>query len=52
MEIPLDAQVECTDGVCGRSVFVLVNPVIEKVTDLVVKEDSGLNCNTSYRLNM
>jgi PRC-barrel domain. len=41
MEIPLNAQVECTDGVCGRSVFVLVNPVIEKVTHLVVKEDSS-----------
>ncbi|MDR3576040.1 MAG: PRC-barrel domain-containing protein [Anaerolineaceae bacterium] len=41
MEIPLNARVECTDGVCGRSVCVLVNPVIEKVTHLVVKEDSS-----------
>jgi len=23
MEFPLNAQVECTDGVCGRSVYVL-----------------------------
>ncbi len=43
MEIPLNAQVECTDGVCGRSVFILVNPVIEKVTHFVVKEDSSPN---------
>ena len=40
MEIPLNAQVECTDGVCGRSLFVVINPVFEKVTHLVVKEDS------------
>jgi sporulation protein YlmC with PRC-barrel domain len=41
MEIPLQAQVECTDGVCGRSVYVLINPVVEKVTHLVVREDSS-----------
>ena len=41
MEIPLQAQVECTDGVCGRSVYVLINPVIDKVTHLVVKEDAS-----------
>ncbi len=43
MEIPLNAQVECTDGVCGRSEFVLINPVIDQVTHLVVKEDSSPN---------
>ena len=43
MEIPLNAQVECTDGVCGRSVYVLINPVIDQVTHLVVREDSFLN---------
>ena len=40
MEIPLDAQVECSDGVCGRSVFVLINPVIDHLTHLVVEEDT------------
>ncbi len=45
MEIPLNAQVECTDGVCGRSVFVLINPDIDQVTHLVVREDSS---NTEY----
>jgi hypothetical protein len=39
MEIPLNAQVECADGVCGRSVYVLINPVIEQVTHLVVREN-------------
>jgi len=43
MEIPLQAQVECTDGLCGRSVCVLINPLINQVTHLVVKEDSSPN---------
>ena len=43
MEIPLQAQVECTDGICGRSVYVLIDPVIEKVTHLVVREDLSPN---------
>jgi sporulation protein YlmC with PRC-barrel domain len=43
MEIPVNAQVECTDGVCGHSVFVLINPVIDQVTHLVVREDSSPN---------
>ena len=43
MEIPLNAQVECTDGIFGRSVFVLINPVIDQVTHLVVKEDASPN---------
>jgi|SRR5271157_1401231 len=41
MEIPLQARVECTNGVCGRSVYVLINPVIDKVTHLVVREDAS-----------
>ncbi len=40
MEIPLQAQVECTDGVCGRSVYVLINPVLDQVTHLVVRKDA------------
>jgi hypothetical protein len=43
MEIPLNAQVECSDGVCGRSMFVLINPVNEQVTHLVVREDAFPN---------
>jgi len=43
MEIPLQAQVECTDGVCGRSAYVLINPVIDQVTHMVVKEDASPN---------
>jgi hypothetical protein len=47
MDIPLNAQVEYTDGVVwhaiGHSEYVLINPVIEQVTHLVVKEDTAPN---------
>ena len=43
MEIPLNSQVECTDGVFGRSVCLLINPVTDQVTHLVVKEDRSPN---------
>jgi sporulation protein YlmC with PRC-barrel domain len=38
MDIPIDAAVECTDGPCGRSTYVILNPVTRNVTHLVVKE--------------
>ena len=41
MEIPLNAQVECSDGVCGRSEFILINPVSKEVSHLVVKENNN-----------
>ena len=43
MDIPLNAKVECTDGVFGRSEYVLLNPVIDLVTHLVVKQDLSPN---------
>ena len=41
MEIPLNAQVDCTDGVYGRSEYVLINPVFDRATHFVVKDDSS-----------
>jgi hypothetical protein len=38
MEIPLRAQVECTDGICGQSICVLIDPLTDLVTYLVVRE--------------
>lgn len=38
IQIPIGAEVSCTDGVFGESTYVLINPVTEKVTHLVVKE--------------
>jgi hypothetical protein len=43
LEIPLHAQVECSDGICGRSEYVLINPVLDQVTYVVVKKDSSPN---------
>ena len=43
MEIPLNAVVECRDGVFGRSVSVLINPVLDNVSQMVVKSDTAPN---------
>ena len=48
MEIPLNTKVVCTDGVGGRSEFVLINPVVNQVTYLVVEEDTSPN--TEYKV--
>lgn len=41
MDIPVDAEVFCTDGLCGRSTCVILNPKTQEVTDLVVKENES-----------
>ncbi|MHB9031497.1 MAG: hypothetical protein ACYC6L_00470 [Anaerolineae bacterium] len=38
MEIPLKAEVQCRDGVFGHSVCVIIDPLKEQVTHLVVGE--------------
>jgi sporulation protein YlmC with PRC-barrel domain len=38
MDIPIKAQVECLDGVCGRSTAVVINPTTRFVTHVVVEE--------------
>jgi sporulation protein YlmC with PRC-barrel domain len=38
MDIPVGAEVHCADGLCGRSTYVLINPVRKEVTHLVIKE--------------
>lgn len=43
MQIPLNTQVECTDGIYGRSEYVLIDPVVDQVTNLVVKGDASPN---------
>lgn len=37
-DVPLDAQVECTDGPCGKSVTIIINPTTRKLTHFVVKD--------------
>ena len=38
MDIPVNAQVECTDGLCGRSTYVVFNPITDRLTHVVVRE--------------
>jgi hypothetical protein len=38
MDIPVRANVHCTDGLQSRSIRVIVNPVTERVTHVVVKQ--------------
>jgi sporulation protein YlmC with PRC-barrel domain len=38
MEVPLNVEVHCTDGRCGRSTHIVLNPATEQVTHIVVRE--------------
>jgi sporulation protein YlmC with PRC-barrel domain len=38
MDIPLNVQVHCDDGLCGHSTEVVLHPETDEVTHLVVKE--------------
>lgn len=38
MDIPLNVDVHCVDGRCGRSTHIILNPTTEQVTHLVVRE--------------
>jgi sporulation protein YlmC with PRC-barrel domain len=38
MDIPINVEVFCTDGKCGRSTGVVLKPNTEEVTHLIVKE--------------
>ncbi len=38
MEFPLNVDVHCTNGHCGRSTHIILNPVTEQVSHFVVKE--------------
>ena len=39
MDIPLDVEVRCTDGPCGKSAAIIVDPKTEQVTHVVVEAD-------------
>lgn len=43
MDMPLNVEVYCVDGVCGRSKEVIIDSESEKVTHLVVKEKQSPN---------
>jgi len=37
MFIPIGARVQCKDGSCGHSTYIVINPVLQTITDVVVK---------------
>jgi sporulation protein YlmC with PRC-barrel domain len=37
--VPVDAEVQCTDGICGHSTYVILNPVTDEVTHIVVERE-------------
>ena len=41
IELPLNADVLCMDGVCGKSLELVIDPEDRQVTHLVVKENFG-----------
>lgn len=48
-EIPLDAKVQCSDGSCGKTTDVIINPINHTVTHIVLK-DKDLPHNNPTRL--
>ena len=38
MDIPINVTVYCTDGHCGKSTVVILDPTTEEITHIVVKE--------------
>jgi sporulation protein YlmC with PRC-barrel domain len=38
MEIPVNAEVHCADGLCGHSTHIVLKPRTDEVTHIVVKE--------------
>ncbi|MGD8473737.1 MAG: PRC-barrel domain containing protein, partial [Anaerolineae bacterium] len=38
MEVPLNVEVHCSDGRCGRSTYIVLNPATEQITHIVVRE--------------
>ena len=38
MEVPLNVEVHCSDGRCGRSTHIVLNPATEQITHIVVRE--------------
>ena len=39
-DIPLNAKVICIDGECGKSSHVIINPLNQTITHIVVENDS------------
>lgn len=38
MDIPINAEVYCADGLCGHSTYIVLNPTNEEITHFVLRE--------------
>jgi sporulation protein YlmC with PRC-barrel domain len=52
LDIPLDVEVFCSDGACGRSTAIIVNPVSQKITHLVVATPEMLHSEYLVPVNL
>ena len=52
MDIPIDADVHCTDGHGGSSTYVVLHPVTHRVTHIVVKQDGFPNLERMVPIEM
>lgn len=43
MDIPLDVDVFCSDGLCGRSTAIIINPISQQVTHIAVATQEMLH---------
>jgi sporulation protein YlmC with PRC-barrel domain len=43
MDIPVNAAVKCADGPTGRSIVLIVDPIMRQVTHIVVRQKGGLH---------
>jgi hypothetical protein len=39
VDIPINAEVQCADGACGRSTYVVLDLETDEATDLLVREE-------------
>lgn len=40
MDIPMNAEVRCTDGPCGKSNCVILNPITDQITHIAIEGNS------------
>lgn len=40
MDIPIGAEVTCSDGTCGKSTYIVLDPVKDNVSHIVVEEEN------------
>ncbi len=51
MDVPINAKVNCSDGSCGRSTRVILNPATKKITHLVVANGNAVS-ETEYLVDV